>query len=317
MTDKLFISHSHTDKPIVRQFAEALTADGVEVFLDEWDLLAGDSLVDGIFERGIAKAAALAIILSPASLTSPWVRAEVNAATIRRIEEQMLVIPVLIADVTVPMALRDLVAVDIRRGFEAGIRKVLNALRKTHVRPPLGHSPPHIQNLAAPIGGLTRLGATVGEWVINTTDPGSHVVPDFGGAQLTTSIGFNVDEVNDAVAELEGQRLVKTTKAIGTPYAFVTVSPTYRLFERFRNRLSYDPARDIRMVIAAVVTAGTQIRAERLKDATELPFGRLNRAVEHIAGHGLAEVHREIRNSQYWFVAITPTAATRREAAKT
>ena len=38
----VFISHSSKDKPAVRSLAERLKRDGLRVWLDEWEIRAGD-----------------------------------------------------------------------------------------------------------------------------------------------------------------------------------------------------------------------------------------------------------------------------------
>ena len=40
----VFISHSAKDKPAVRELAERLKADGLRVWLDEWEIQPGDMI---------------------------------------------------------------------------------------------------------------------------------------------------------------------------------------------------------------------------------------------------------------------------------
>ena len=51
---KVFLSHASEDKPrFVDNFAQRLRADGVDAWLDTWEILPGDSFVDKIFEEGL------------------------------------------------------------------------------------------------------------------------------------------------------------------------------------------------------------------------------------------------------------------------
>jgi hypothetical protein len=69
---KVFISHATEDKErFVLKFAEALRENGVDAWLDKWEMLPGDSLVDKIFEEGIKSANAFIIVLSSTSTRSP------------------------------------------------------------------------------------------------------------------------------------------------------------------------------------------------------------------------------------------------------
>jgi hypothetical protein len=54
MNPKIFLSHATEDKErFVVKFAEKLRTRGVDVWLDKWEILPGDSLVDKIFEEGL------------------------------------------------------------------------------------------------------------------------------------------------------------------------------------------------------------------------------------------------------------------------
>ena len=59
----VFLSHSATDKAVVRAVAEQLRADGLKVWLDEWEIKAGDS--DWVkIEEGLAHSRVLVLCMS-------------------------------------------------------------------------------------------------------------------------------------------------------------------------------------------------------------------------------------------------------------
>ncbi len=61
---KVFLSHASEDKErFVINLAIKLRSKGVAVWLDKWEILTGDSLIDKIFEEGIKKAQAFVIVL--------------------------------------------------------------------------------------------------------------------------------------------------------------------------------------------------------------------------------------------------------------
>ncbi|CAH1905327.1 hypothetical protein NTGHW29_510062 [Candidatus Nitrotoga sp. HW29] len=64
MSLRVFISHASEDKDrFVTNFATKLRENGVDAWLDRWEMLPGDSLVDKIFEEGLKEAHAVIIIL--------------------------------------------------------------------------------------------------------------------------------------------------------------------------------------------------------------------------------------------------------------
>lgn len=57
---RVFVSHASEDKErFVNGFATRLRANGVDAWLDKWEMLPGDSLVGKIFEEGLKDAQAV------------------------------------------------------------------------------------------------------------------------------------------------------------------------------------------------------------------------------------------------------------------
>ena len=71
----VFISHRSDDKPWVRTLATNLQKAGLSVFLDEWELVPGDSFIAGL-EQGLENSAGGVLVCTPGALESGWVRAE-------------------------------------------------------------------------------------------------------------------------------------------------------------------------------------------------------------------------------------------------
>lgn len=78
-----FISHRSDDKPWVRTLATNLQKAGLSVFLDEWELVPGDSFVAAL-EQGLENSAGGALVCTPGALESGWVRAEYDRMIARR-----------------------------------------------------------------------------------------------------------------------------------------------------------------------------------------------------------------------------------------
>lgn len=159
---RAFMSHSSQDKArFVVPFAEKLRAAGVDVWLDYWEMRAGDSLVTRIFEDGIGEAAACIIVLSKASLASPWVAEELDAAAVRRIEGRAKLIPVVIEDVEVPVVLKATLHVRVPDldDVDGAVEEVARAIFGITRAPPLGRQPSYASE--TPVGGLCNADSTV------------------------------------------------------------------------------------------------------------------------------------------------------------
>ena len=133
-TPKLFLSHSHEDKDTVIRVATDLENSGIRVWLDRWELQAGDSIIDKINE-GIGISDYLAVFLSPTSLKSAWVRKEVNAGLMKELESKSVSVIVALLpncrNEDIPLLLRDKLWIDFRTSYLTGLSDFLEVFRKT------------------------------------------------------------------------------------------------------------------------------------------------------------------------------------------
>jgi TIR domain len=127
----VFLSYSHKDRRFVRKLTRDLERLGVQIWLDEKRLVAGDSLLNGI-RSGIDKSDHFVVVLSAASVSSEWVRREIDvASSIELSTGTKKVIPALRDSVTLPAMLEGKVYADFRgRGrYQAGLAALRRALR--------------------------------------------------------------------------------------------------------------------------------------------------------------------------------------------
>jgi len=114
---KVFLSHSQADKPFVRLVAAELRVAGLAPWLDEVELLPGDSLVLAI-SKAVVEASYVIAFLSSASVTSAWVEKELAIAMTLGIDEKRVtVLPILLPGLersAIPAYLRDQLFIDLR-----------------------------------------------------------------------------------------------------------------------------------------------------------------------------------------------------------
>jgi hypothetical protein len=135
MKPHVFISHTSADIVWCRTLAFDLQARGFRVWFDEWELNVGDSINDKI-AKAINETGYLIVVLSRTSVTSKWVGKEINAALVRQLEEdRVIVLPILIEDCEIPIFLRDLIYADCRTDYPSGLHHTLKRLQYDS-RPP-------------------------------------------------------------------------------------------------------------------------------------------------------------------------------------
>ncbi len=224
MTPKVFVSHASEDKErFVLGFATKLRANGVEAWLDKWEMLPGDSLVDKIFEEGIKNAAAVIVVVSSFSVAKPWVREELNAAVVKRINSGSKLIPVIIDDCEVPEALRSTLwerIADLSE-YEGSLQRILAAVFGVKDKPPVGSAPKYVGAMGlASIAGLTH----VDSFVLQTS---CESALDSGNVWLNPGKLFLVDgnptvpedELRDALHILDQQGYIELLRTLSSGFS--------------------------------------------------------------------------------------------------
>src|SRR5436190_1089715 len=128
MASKVFISYSHADSAFADRLAEDLRYSHVAASYDRWILRPGDSYFEKL-ASSVSDCDAVVVVLSPNSVTSQWVSAELGLAMATRFGgKRVAVLPALIADCQLPPALADKHFADFRHGYFSGLRDLLKGI---------------------------------------------------------------------------------------------------------------------------------------------------------------------------------------------
>ena len=147
---KVFISHASEDKErFVLAFATELREAGLDVWVDQWEMLPGDSIVRKIFTEGIDEAAAVVVVISANSIDKRWVKEELDAAVVKRLNDDSRLIPVVLDGLPteqVPAPIGHLLWVSVAdvADVEQPVREVVNSVFGVNNKPPVGEPPAYV-----------------------------------------------------------------------------------------------------------------------------------------------------------------------------
>jgi hypothetical protein len=310
-----FVSYSHHDAESAKQFAERLRVGGVAVWLDEWEIQPGDSVVDQIFEKGLKSAKVFVILLSKASVQSRWVRHELDVAVVNRIEWTTRIVPVLIEECEIPVALRPLRHLRLGHGLDEIARRIVDvAFERFPERPSVGPRPEARLQGVKPRSGLSSEATTVGASIVRSLDLSRASFPYFSAGKVARASELDPERLNDAVDELVRHRLVKLREERpGEPHIFSYLMPTYALVHLFADHLDggFDLVANVKQVAAAIASTD-EAEGRAISERLGMPAARVNHAVGYL---GEAQIIRTLRESgvpPYWFSVAIATPATRR-----
>lgn len=123
-----FVSYNKADKLVAREIALYLKASSVEVWYDEWQVEAGES-VPGRIEDGLGRCTHFVILWSQHSSRSGWVSRERHSTIAHAIETGTpRVVPIRLDSTPLPPLLRDFRYVRYSGGSQADLRCLITEI---------------------------------------------------------------------------------------------------------------------------------------------------------------------------------------------
>ena len=220
---KVFVSHASEDKDrFVVEFVRRLRENGVDAWLDQWEMKPGDSLVDKIFEEGLKEARAVIVVLSKVSLQKPWVREELNTSVVNRIGRGTRLIPVVIDDCEVPESLRSTLwlKVDDLADYDQSLQRILSAIFDVDDKPNIGQPPARFSGPAPLISGLTRVDDLALRVIARVQIDEDAGLVDWDRLRAETALkDVPQQELLDSLDILEQHYYIKIGRVLGAPRA--------------------------------------------------------------------------------------------------
>lgn len=288
---RVFVSHSSHDKErFVEPFALRLRERGIDAWLDKWEMLPGDSLVDKIFEEGLKDAAAFVIVLSQASVSSEWVRKELNTATVQSIEKGTKLIPIVLDDCEIPACLRDKVYEKIRdlSAYDAEFIRIAASIESRVLKPALGPPPNYVSQSFPQVPGLEHQDIAVlkelGDCVLRKNREVYDIVQHDEIQQIRTGLGLTVQQLQETLTILEEMNITQPSRTLSPEIAWVQLS-------QFGFRIYLDAfypqfASELREILLAIVNASFTGDAE-ISENTKTPILIVRFVLKELEQRGL------------------------------
>jgi hypothetical protein len=299
---KVFLSYTTADQALAKQIAEALMAQGIETWWDQWEIRAGDSLRQKI-DEGLGNCTHFVVLLTDTSIKKPWVNAELDAALVRKLNNQCRLIPLRhgIEPSSLPPLLQGLRSPTISAGA-GDIQQIINDIHGITDKPPLGQAPNAVTSSAST--GYSAAASAVARVFVEASEHGDSFDPQFSVAELREKTGLTNEDMDDAFHELRD--LAKER--------FGSVRPERYLFAEFDQHWKpWNPSEDALVLAAAMVNspdfpAAMSAIAERLHWSAR----RLNPAASYLMRRQLVEYIDSLDSRPFTAHRITRNDATRR-----
>lgn len=311
----VFLSHASEDKDrFVVPFATELRARGLDVWLDQWEMLPGDSLVKKIFTEGLDRAGAVIVVVSSISVTKRWVAEELDAAVVQRIERDTRLIPVVLdglAPGDLPPAIRHLLHVAVQDTSDrvAAIEQTVRAIAGAPDKPPLGDLPNYAVASAAAVPGLDRIDTLI------LGSIGAEAIRDFGDhfqttdfvASVTAELGISEDQAVESLEVLDADGFIELHRTLGSGIESMS-SFGLRWFglETYASAFLDDFESMVGSIVAALANWSSEQGSDtELADRTDVPRLLVLHVLETLENRGLLRLSKSMGPSTH-FLAISP-----------
>ena len=198
---RAFLSYAWEDRDLAERLANALQLNGVDTWWAGWSIGAGDSLLQKI-DEGLADCTHFLVLLTPTSITKPWVNQEMDAGLVRKLNEETRFVAVRsgLPASALPPLLKGMLSPSID-DFDAGVPQLVNDIHGVSRKPSLG--PPPALTAAAPSTGYSPAAIAVAKVFVETSETAMFGDPQLTVTQLAQRTALSEDDVRDALHELQ------------------------------------------------------------------------------------------------------------------
>ncbi len=125
----VFISHNKADKNIASEIALFIVAENINVWFDEWEISAGDSIIDKI-EDGLSDCSHFILLWSKNASKSNWVRKELKSAIVDAISSGVpKIIPIVLDNTKKPKLINDIHHISYDKGSEKNRTDIIESIK--------------------------------------------------------------------------------------------------------------------------------------------------------------------------------------------
>ncbi len=197
----VFLSYTHEDRDLAERIATQVTRLGIKTWWDEWEIRAGDSIVQKISD-GLGNCTHFTVLLTPRSIDKPWVKAEMDAAFVRKLTDRVKFIP-LRCDLPagrLPPLLGALHSPEIAdASLTETVAQLANDIFEVTKRPAIGSAPTMLDQPGAPYSPAAM---AVAEFFCRETRHAATFDPMVRNRDLAEATGLSLDDTVDVQHEL-------------------------------------------------------------------------------------------------------------------
>jgi hypothetical protein len=310
---RVYLAHASEDHTLLaKPLAESLIARGVDVWFDEWEIRAGDSLRRKM-EEGLANCTHFVVLLTPNSLHKPWVETEIDAGFILAVggQSHFIGIRVGVAVNDLSPFLRALRCPEVHPDQAEEIEGLIADIYGMSRKPERGAAPRYVKTLPDGLKAWSASAVAVAEFLVRTSKLGRKFDPQVDVARVAQATELPEEDIRLGVLDLADSGLVERSRGIGSDAFW----PTNSLFVEFdRHFLEFNNEQDAIAIANWLISQ--KIEAIEIKELAEQfpswPPRRLNSTLNYLDDAKLIQTLKALDSGPWAMVCLRVTDHTRR-----
>lgn len=306
-TPQVFLSYAFEDSELAESIATALQANGIDTWWANWCMRSGDSLRQKI-DEGLSDCTHFLVLLTPNSIVKPWVRLEMDAGLMRKLNDQCLFIPVRheLPAGKLPPLLSGMLSPEIKSpeiGADPDISQLIQDIHGVSRKPPLGPAPEAVRRTAGISTGYSPAATALAELIVRKSRHGLFADPQLTYGEAAEATGLSLEDIEDALYELTDHIRDSEELAGDADRRFLAEASFFAAFDRFW--MGWDPAQDALKLAADIANdANFPAPSEKIAELYGWPARRLNPAVCYLLERGMLANRKELGSGEWLMVHV-------------
>jgi len=231
----VYLAHASADKGrLAEPLATALRAQGIEVWLDKWEIRSGDSLRRKM-EEGLGACTHFVVLLTENSIGRPWVETEIDVGFTNAVEGKAkfigLRVGVEVNKLSSFLQTRLCPPLDVfdQRQVDELVADILGISRK----PPLGSLPSYVKSTPPGLARWSPSACAVAEYLVKNSQHGTKFDPQMNTKGLAEALGMPIEDVRLGKLDLLDAGVIEESGEVGLDPFFWPQEALFVEFDRF------------------------------------------------------------------------------------
>lgn len=300
---RVYLAHASEDKEMVRPLAQYLMEHGIETWFDEWEIEPGDSLRQKM-EEGLGEMTHFMVILTPISITKPWVAREIDVGLVRLVGGTSRMAPLRVGVQVGDLSpfLQTLLCEAIDPSSNADLAALVDRLHDVSRKPALGPKPRYVETVPAGLEGWSSSAIAIAQLLAKKSEHATSFDPMMQPHEISEATGIAPADVRMGILDLRDAGLLWQSEA-----GDLSVAPLGSLFVEFdASVMPFDPEQDAVTIANRLIGEGVEdAETEQIANTLGWEPRRMNSAICYLERAGVIDARHSLASEPWRAVYLT------------